>query len=239
MTVKGWFVTGTDTGVGKTRVATALLAGLRASGVSALGMKPVASGCRHTPSGLRSEDAEALRAAGSCRRPYDEVNPYAFAPAIAPHLAAEAAGVVIREQTIQEHFGRLCAQAECVVVEGVGGWLVPLGPALTMADIARALRLPVIMVVGLRLGCLNHALLTAAAIHQSGLRLAGWVANRIEPDFEKFDENVGSLAARLDAPLIGRIPFLAEGLMSLEDMASHLELSKLGIHERQHHGASP
>ena len=181
----------------------------------------------------------ALRAAGSCLRRYDEVNPYAFAPAIAPHLAAEAAGVVIREQTIQEHFGRLCAQAECVVVEGVGGWLVPLGPALTMADIASALRLPVIMVVGMRLGCLNHALLTAAAIHQSGLVLAGWVANRIEPDFEKPDENVASLAARLDAPLIGRIPFLAEGLMSPEDMASHLELDKLGINERQHHGVSP
>jgi len=239
MTVKGWFVTGTDTGVGKTRVATGLLAGLRARGVSALGMKPVASGCRHTPSGLRNADAEALRAAGSCRLRYDEVNPYAFAPGIAPHLAAEAAGVVIREHAIQEHFARLCTQAQRVVVEGVGGWLVPLGPALTMADIARALRLPVIMVVGLRLGCLNHALLTAAAIHQSGLTLAGWVANRIEPDFEKPDENVESLAARLDAPLIGRIPFLAEGLMSPEDMAPHLDLGKLGIHERQHHGAPP
>jgi dethiobiotin synthetase len=202
----GWFITGTDTGVGKTRVTAALLAALRARGLDAVGMKPVACGCRATPEGPRSDDAEALQAASRPRPDYADVNPYAFVPAIAPHIAAAAAGVEISLAVVNERRRRLARLAPRLVVEGVGGWLVPLGERLTIADLARDLGLPVVLVVGMRLGCLNHALLTAAEVRAAGLPLAGWVANRIDPEMAAFEDNLAALDARLGAPRLGTLP---------------------------------
>jgi dethiobiotin synthetase len=202
----GWFVTGTDTGVGKTRVAGLLLKAMARAGLRAVGMKPVASGCRATDAGLRSEDAEALLAASGVAADYADVNPYALAPACAPHLAARESGVEIRLDTILDHFHRLQQQVPWVVAEGVGGWMVPLGARLTLADVARALQLPVILVVGLRLGCLNHALLTVAAIQRQAVPLAGWVANQIDPVMARVQENVDTLKNRIEAPLLAAFP---------------------------------
>lgn len=200
---RGVFVTGTDTGIGKTYASVALLAGLRARGLRAVGMKPVASGCRVTPDGLRNEDAEALMAASDPVPDYAHCNPYAFEPAIAPHIAARAAGVEIGTERIHAALARIAHDTERVVVEGVGGWLAPLSDTLTQADLARALELPVILVVGLRLGCLNHALLSARAIRADGCTLRGWIANRIDPAMSHAEENLATLRARLDAPLLG------------------------------------
>jgi len=204
----GWFIAGTDTGVGKTRVAQILLTALAAQGQRAIGMKPVASGCRQTPNGLRNEDAESLLASSGVTADYIDVNPYAFEPAVAPNLAAQAAGLEIRVEAILEHFERLQRLAPWVVVEGVGGWLTPLGPRLTMAAVAQSLHLPVILVVGLRLGCLNHALLTTEAIRHQGLVLAGWVANQIDPHMAMAEENVSTLRDRIEAPMLASFPYL-------------------------------
>ena len=204
----GWFITGTDTGVGKTLVAQTLLTALARQDLRAVGMKPVASGCQPTPNGLRCADAEQLIISSGVAADYADVNPYAFAPPVAPSLAAQAAGVEIRLEKIIAHFERLRRLAPWVVVEGVGGWLVPLGPGLTMAQVAQALRLPVILVVGMRLGCLNHALLTAQAIRQQGVPLAGWVANRIDPDMLWPEKNEAALCDCLDAPMLATFPCL-------------------------------
>lgn len=221
----GWFVTGTDTNVGKTYVAAALVAGLCARGEPVAPMKPVASGCIPTKGGWRSEDALDLLAA-CARHDYDytDVNPYAFAPPVAPHLAARAAGVEIRLDEILQCYARLHARAQRVVVEGVGGWCVPLSETTTTVDLARALGLPVILVVGMRLGCLNHALLTQEGIAHAGLPLAGWIANAVDGDIDRFDEIVGTLQKRLLAPLLGVMPFAKE---SAEAAARHLRLEKL------------
>jgi len=202
----GFFITGTDTGIGKTRVAAGLLKAFGSMGRKTVGMKPVASGAAATSDGLRNEDALLLQAAASERRRYELVNPYCFAPAVAPHLAALEAGVEITLDTIRATYAELCQGAETVLVEGVGGWQVPLSPALELPDLARALDLPVIMVVGMRLGCLNHALLTARAIGADGLELAGWVANSVDPAFERPEANVATLEAELHAPLFARLP---------------------------------
>ena len=203
--MRGYFITGTDTGIGKTRVAVALLHALRRRGRPALGFKPVASGCDTTAAGLRNADALALQAASVRALPYSQVNPYAFAAPVAPHLAAAQTGTVIDVQRICDGIAAL--RPAWVVVEGVGGWQVPLNERETVADLATALGLPVILVVGLRLGCLNHALLTAAAIDTHGVPLAGWVANQVDPTFAEADANVRSLQARLDAPLLGYLPW--------------------------------
>ena len=203
------FVTGTDTGIGKTHVACALLRALAQADQRAVGMKPVASGARASSEGLRHADAQALMAASNVAATYADVNPYVFAPPIAPHIAAEAAGVTIELPEIGAAFARLAALSDWLVVEGAGGWRVPLGGRYTMADIARSLNLPVLMVVGLRLGCLNHALLTAEAIARDGLRLLGWVANHVVPDMPAAEANVAALRARLKAPMLARIPFAA------------------------------
>jgi dethiobiotin synthetase len=200
---RGFFVTGTDTGVGKTRVSTGLIAALRGQGLRVAGMKPVASGCTATPAGLRNDDALALLAASGLDLPYEWVNPYAFAPAVAPHLAAADVGSTIRFAVIDQAFGQLAAQFDCVVVEGVGGWRVPLGPDGDVADLAMRLKLPVVLVVGLRLGCLNHAALTAADVHRCGLPLAGWVGNAIETGFERLNDNLKALGDSLAAPCLG------------------------------------
>lgn len=204
----GWFIAGTDTGVGKTRIAQMLLTALALQGQRAIGMKPVAGGCRQTHNGLRNEDAERLLASSNVAADYLDVNPYAFEPAVAPHLAAQAAGLEIRPEVILDHFERLRRLAPWVVVEGVGGWLTPLGPRLTMADVAHSLRLPVILVVGVRLGCLNHALLTTEAIRHRGVTLAGWVANQIDPHMVMAEENVSTLRDRIEAPWLASFPYL-------------------------------
>lgn len=205
---QGYFIAGTDTGVGKSRVAAGLLRAFAHSGLRAVGMKPVASGCTPGPDGLRSDDALQLMAAANVTAPYGSINPYAFEPAISPHLAAMQAGTRIELQTILDHYELLSATADVVIVEGAGGWMAPLGRVLTAEHLAKALALPVILVVGLRLGCLNHALLTASAIRAAGLPLAGWVANTVEPSMSFPDENIETLNQRIDAPLLGRIPDL-------------------------------
>jgi dethiobiotin synthetase len=200
MTNKSWLITGTDTDVGKTRVALALLRAVAATGKSVVGMKPVASGCHVTPAGPRSEDAELLLRASNVQAAYRDVNPYAFVPAIAPHLAAAEAGVTIQADVIRESFATLAGLADCVIVEGAGGWLTPIDERQTMADVASVFGLPVVLVVGLRLGCLNHALLTRAAIAQCGLAFAGWVGNVIEATMERVPENLNALEKLLHAP---------------------------------------
>jgi dethiobiotin synthetase len=204
------FVTGTDTGVGKTLVACALLRRWQRRGALAIGMKPVAAG---RDAAGRNEDVDALRAASSAdlasRLSDRQINPYAFAPPIAPHLAAAEAGVDIGFAPILSAYAVLASQATAIVVEGVGGFRVPLGGDGDSADLAVALGLPVVLVVGLRLGCLNHALLTEEAIRARGLALAGWVANRIDPQMRRAEDNLDSLRQRLAAPLLGSLPFMA------------------------------
>lgn len=222
----GFFITGTDTDIGKTFVGCALLSALRAEGLRALGMKPVASGCRVTADGLRNDDALALMAAAALPVDYALVNPYAFEPAVAPHLAAQRAGVKIRFERIEAAFNELQRRARLVLVEGVGGWRVPLGPDGDVSDLAARLALPVILVVGLRLGCINHALLTAEAVRARGLRLAGWVANTIDPAMPLRTENLQTLRERIDAPCLGDLPRLSSPGAAA---ATRLSLGSLGI----------
>ncbi len=193
------FVTGTDTGVGKTLVAAALLHKCRERGWMAVGMKPVAAGC---------DDVDALIAAGNLAPERHLVNPYFFNAAIAPHIAAEEAGVEIDLAHIADCYRQLSASAEAVIVEGAGGFLVPLGADRNSGDLARLLAVPLVLVVGMRLGCINHALLTQEAIKSRGLTLAGWVANRVTPGMERFEANLAALRQRLAAPLLGVVPFL-------------------------------
>lgn len=202
---RGVFVTGTDTGVGKTEVAAGLISAAAKLGLKTAGMKPVASGAELTLEGLRSADALKLMAAANLKKLYAEVNPYCFAPAIAPHIAALEAGVEIVLENVQRAYAGLCQGADAVVVEGVGGWQVPLAPALDLSDLVRALDLPVVLVVGMRLGCLNHALLTARAIRADGLEFAGWVANAIDSSFQRPEANLATLEAELGAPLLARL----------------------------------
>lgn len=203
------FVTGTDTGVGKTVIAAALLRGLRERGQRVAGMKPVASGCRRSPDGIVSDDARALIAEASESAPYRIVNPYAFIPPIAPHVAAVEAGTRIDLRELERAYRILSGLADVVVIEGAGGWLTPLDAKHSLADFARKVKADVVLVVGLRLGCLNHALLSAQAIEHSGLKLAGWVANAIDPGFERVSDNVRALQERLKAPLLGQVAHLS------------------------------
>ncbi|MBB3813574.1 dethiobiotin synthetase [Xanthomonas arboricola] len=205
MRLPALYVTGTDTGIGKTMASTALLHALRAQGRTAVGMKPVASGCENTPQGWRNEDALALQAASAPQPDYATLNPYALPAPLAPELAAADVGVTLALEPIAQAFAQLRAQAEVVVVEGVGGWAAPLSAELDQADLVRALTLPVVLVVGVRLGCINHARLTAAAIAADGLDCIGWIANEIDPQMERIEENIGMLHQRLAMPCWGRI----------------------------------
>lgn len=214
-----YFIAGTDTEIGKTHAACALLHAFRAQGMSALGMKPVAAG---TDAAGVNEDVAALVAASSLAVPAELVNPYCFADPIAPHIAAREAGVTMRAEPVVAAFGELGKRADVVIVEGVGGFLVPLADDFDAADLAAALALPVILVVGMRLGCLNHALLTQEAIRARGLKLAGWIANRVDPAMSRFDENLATLQARLHAPLLGVIPHGVGGAAA----AAHLALPR-------------
>ena len=203
----GWFVTGTDTGVGKTLVACTLIQAVAGRGKRVIGMKPVAAGAELRGGHWRSEDADALAAASKIRAPADAANPYALRLPVAPHIAAREEGLEIELARLEHAFARLQSVADFVVVEGVGGFRVPLNSAMDTADLARTLRLPLVLVVGIRLGCINHALLTVEAIAARGLRLAGWVANRIDPRMLKAAENVASLQERIAAPLLAELPY--------------------------------
>jgi dethiobiotin synthetase len=215
----GYFVTGTGTGVGKTLVSCALLHAFRACGKSAVGMKPVAAGCENG----KWADVELLAAAGNIEAPRELVNPYALVPPIAPHIAAKQVGIQIDMTVIRRACFELQKIADIVIVEGVGGFLVPLNDHQDSADMAKALGLPVVLIVGMQLGCLNHALLTAQAVRAAGLPLAGWIANRIELHMASFDENVFALKQRLGCPLLGVLPFEqnadAEKFSALLDIA--------------------
>lgn len=206
----GYFITGTDTGVGKTLVACALLRAFAARGRRVVGMKPVAAGATAAAGGWRNEDVAALAEASNVQAAREWINPYLLAAPVAPHLAAATEGVAIDLGRIEQSLAHLRAVSDIVVVEGVGGFRVPLTAREDSADLAERLGLPVVLVVGMRLGCLNHTLLTEEAIGMRGLRLAGWVANRIDPGMARAADNVAALSERLGAPLLGDIPFMRE-----------------------------
>ena len=223
---KAFFVTGTDTEIGKTTIAAGLLHAARLDGLSTAAAKPVASGCEQTAQGLRNDDALALLGQCSLALDYAEANPFAFAPAIAPHLAAREAAVELSVARLRPAMQQVLARgADFTLVEGAGGWRVPLAGHETLADLAVALELPVILVVGVRLGCINHAVLTAEAIARDGLHLAGWVANIVDPQTSRLEENLATLAERLPAPCLGRVPRLAVATPAA--VAAHLSLSAL------------
>ncbi|WP_457329845.1 dethiobiotin synthase [Rhizobacter sp. P5_C2] len=219
MSVEGYFVTGTDTGVGKTLVSCTLMLDLRRRHKRVVGMKPVAAGTIATPHGDDNEDVLALRAAGNVTVPRELDNPYCLPLPMSPHLAAHAAGETIDICLLSRRYRELSSLADAVVVEGAGGFLVPLSDTHTGADLAQALDLPVLLVVGLRLGCLNHALLTQEAIRSRGLRLAGWVANRVDPAMRAVDENIATLRDRIDAPLWAELPHQPHA--NAQDMLRH------------------
>jgi dethiobiotin synthetase len=200
-----YFITGTDTDVGKTYIAAALIKHFANQGVRVVGMKPVASGGRFVSGRFEHPDVKALLEASNVSAEQTMMNPYRFEPAIAPHIAAYRAGVEISLDKIEESFMGLKKQADRVIVEGAGGFRVPLNQSETMADIAYRLKLPIILVVGIRLGCINHALMTAGSIRAKGLQMVGWVANRIDPNMEVADENVETLKLMLEAPLIADV----------------------------------
>ncbi len=203
----GMFVIGTDTGVGKTLVSVSLVRALVRHGLRVSVMKPVASGSEQTASGLRNADALALAEASNVIVPYSTINPYCFEPAISPHIAAEEAGKQVEAGVIRDRFNALAGTADFVVVEGAGGWFSPLSAAHTMADLPRWLGLPVLLVVGLRIGCLNHAHLTRAAIDSGGAELAGWVANTIDPAMERSQQNIDTLKRIMGCEPLAVFPF--------------------------------
>jgi len=211
---RGYFVTGTDTGVGKTLVTAALLRVFRGAGMRVAGMKPIAAGAVAGPEGPANEDALLLQAESSVRHPYALVNPCLFEPAIAPHIAASEAGRPIDTASIAQAHERLAASAEIVFAEGAGGFLVPLDERRSCAELPALLGMHVILVVGLRLGCLNHAFLTVEAIAARGLTLAGWIGNAIDPGFARREANLAALAARVPAPCLGLVPWMAEPSVS-------------------------
>lgn len=204
---RSYFVIGSDTNVGKTRIASALIQHFINAGLNTIAMKPIASGCELSQNGLWqgelvNEDVKLLAAASNIKVPLDLMNPYRFAPAIAPHIAAEQAGVLISLDVIKQAYQQLAAMSDVVVVEGAGGFLVPINAHETLADLARQLNVPVVLVVGMRLGCINHALLTVEAMKARGLTLAGWVANQIDAEMPVFAENLASLRLRIAAPCL-------------------------------------
>jgi dethiobiotin synthetase len=206
----GIFITGTDTGVGKTVVAAGLVRLLARQGRRVIGLKPVASGADRTPEGLRNADALALAAESSVPVPYALINPYCFEPPIAPHLAAAEAGVEVSLDTLVRWYEQATADTDVAVVEGAGGWRVPLHPGAFLSDLPERLSLGVILVVGLRLGCLNHARLSLEAIERSGrCPFVGWVGNRIDPGFERLDGNLATLCDLLGGPPLVVLPPLA------------------------------
>jgi dethiobiotin synthetase len=226
MNTRGIFITGSDTGCGKTEITLALMRLLRDQGHQVLGMKPVAPGAEQSGEGLRNEDALRIQDAGSLAVPYELINPYAFEPPVAPHIAAAEAGVEIRPDAIRNCYQALAEFADWVVVEGAGGWRVPLGPDLEVSDLPQLLGIPTLLVVGLRLGCLNHALLSADSIMEKGSGFAGWVANQVEAGMARSEENLHTLDQLIPAPRLGRIGYFAEGI-DADVMAAGLDADAL------------
>jgi dethiobiotin synthetase len=220
----GLFITGTDTGIGKTLVAVSLLQALVHHGLRVSAMKPIASGSEQTPAGLRNPDALALAAAANVDVPYEWLNPYCFEPAISPHIAADEAKINVDLSVVQERFHTLANGADFVIVEGAGGWHAPINNSQTMADLPLALNIPALLVVGLRLGCLNHALLTRQAIAASGVEFAGWVANSIDPGLERSAENLATLTRTLRAEPLAVFPFHGDARRAGELAARRLSL---------------
>ncbi len=222
---KGYFITGTDTGIGKTWITAGLLRAGAQRGWRTVGLKPVASGCARVEGQLRNEDALLLMEHASEPLAYEQVNPCALELPVSPHLAAEAQGRAIDIGRLAAHCHAVGARADVCLVEGVGGWLAPLGPDHTVADLALALDLPVILVVGIRLGCLNHALLSQRAIRESGAAMAGWVANVVDAENLLTDGVIATLAERLDAPCLGTVPCL--DTLDAGRIAAHLDTGAL------------
>ncbi|WP_019139816.1 dethiobiotin synthase [Noviherbaspirillum massiliense] len=220
-----YFITGTDTEIGKTLISSALLHALGQAGLRAAGMKPVAAGAVMRDGALHNEDVDAIAAAASASLPLELMTPYLLREPAAPHIAAELEGVHIDTDRIRACYDQVVQMADAVVVEGVGGFRVPLSDAADTADLARLLQLPVIMVVGLRLGCINHALLTAEALAVRGLKLAGWVGNLVDPAMAHMQGNVDALRARLPAPLLGCVPRLPQPTAAAA--AAHIDFSLL------------
>ncbi len=220
-----YFITGTDTGVGKTLVSCALLRAFSAQGKRVVGFKPVAAGCDDDD---HNDDAKCLRAASNVQATYGQINPYCFPHPIAPHLAARNAGVRIDFARILASYRELSGQADEVIVEGIGGFCVPLNEKQDSADLTKQLGLPVILVVGMRLGCLNHALLTLRAIADYQLKCAGWVANVLDADMPALQENIDALRERIDVPLLGTIPYQSQ----LDEKVSASQLN-LGLLEKK------
>ena len=224
---QGLFITGTDTGVGKTLVSVSFVKALVRHGLRVSVMKPIASGSEHTQAGLRNADALALAEASNVTVPYASINPYCFEPAISPHIAAEESRVEVDIGLIRSRFQALASGADFVVVEGAGGWYAPIGEAKWMADLPKSLKIPVILVVGVRLGCLNHALLTKRAIEASGVELVGWVANSLDPTIERAAQNLSSLERMLGSEPLAVFPFVANAqsdVRSGEHMGRRLSL---------------
>lgn len=221
-----YFIAGTDTEVGKTLVSCALLHAANQQGMATLGLKPIAAGCEETPEGLRNEDAVALSEAATIKLSYEQINAVALKSAIAPHIAADQENRRLQvDRIVGICRGAMMTPHDFCVVEGAGGWRVPLSPAASMSNLAQALDLPVILVVGIRLGCLNHALLTAEAIRNDRLRLAGWVANVVSPEMAEIDANIATLDTLLPCPRLGKIPF--EPQINSEIAAEYLDINKL------------
>lgn len=221
-----YFVTGTDTDIGKTAIAAGLLAAAKTRGLSTAAIKPVAAGCEATPEGLRNSDALILQRTMSLPLSYEEINPVALAQPLSPHIAAERSGVRLNVQRLAGICrGVLMRRADLALVEGAGGWRVPISPREFMSQLAVELQLPVILVVGMRLGCLNHALLSVEAIVRDGLRLAGWVANRCVPEMAAYEENVATLRSLLRAPCLGEVPYLSDP--TPENIATYLDCTPL------------
>ena len=219
------YVTGTDTGIGKTLTSCALLHALRGHGLRAAGMKPVASGCARIDGEWKNEDALALQHAGESGIAYADINPFALEHPLAPELAARDAGIEVALPPILAAHARLAEHADALIVEGVGGWAAPLSASLMQADLVRALRVPVLLVIGLRLGCLNHALLSARAIAADGVHLAGWIASHVDPDMDRVDDNIGMLRARMPAPCWGVLPHVPDA--DPAQLASRLRIPML------------
>ncbi len=227
MTAKGLFITGTDTGVGKTRCATGLISALCIRGFSVGAMKPVAAGAVQTSAGVRNDDALQLMAATSLTVPYELVNPYCFAEPIAPHIAAAINDDPIDIERIITAYEEITHQADYTVVEGVGGWRVPLNNRETTVELAERMALPVVLVVGIRLGCLNHSLLSVESINRASVPLAGWIANSIDPHCANREENIGYLKEHIPAPLLGVVPYLNAPMQEITVFLKAEEIQKL------------
>jgi len=225
-----YFITGTDTDCGKTIITLGFMQRFQSEGVVVTGMKPVASGSERTSSGLINGDAAQILKQSTNQPDYEWVNPYAFEPAIAPHLAAQACGREIDIQVIMACYRKLSKTADIVLVEGVGGWHVPLSDHCLLADLPVVMNTPVIMVVGMRLGCINHSLLTQDAIRAAGCNLVGWVANTVDPTMREFEGNLQTLKQRIAAPLLGVVPYLKT--TNPQEVAQYLRLPIPSDHRR-------